>query len=149
MICCSRPAIGRVGVGWQPSMTVARPRVAPAFGRATLPGGEPPHSPAFASGAGRAMGMAVGPGAPNPNTDKHAMASRSRGWSLPLTRLIDLSLKYSRAGDFAVGEASAGEAAWDRVRPASSRPAILALLVGCHSDRGVKGQWGLSAPVLA
>jgi hypothetical protein len=38
------------------------------------------------------MGMAVGPGAPNPNTDKHAMASRSRGGSLPLTRLIDLSL---------------------------------------------------------
>jgi hypothetical protein len=46
---------------------MARPRVGPpALGRAALPGGEPPHSPAFASGAGRAMGMAVGPGAPNP-----------------------------------------------------------------------------------
>jgi hypothetical protein len=121
----------------------------PAFGRATLPGGEPPHSPAFASGAGRAMGMAVGPGAPNPNTDKHAMASRSRGWSLPLTRLIDLSLKYSRAGDFAVGEASAGEAAWDRVRARQLTVCNTCLAGGMSFDRGVKGQWGLLAPVLA
>ena len=129
-------------------MTVARPRVAPAFGRATLSGGEPPHSPAFASGAGRAMGMAVGPGAPNPNTDKHAMASRSRGWSLPLTRLIDLSLKYSRAGDFAVGEASAGEAAWDRVR-ARQLTACNTCLAGVISTEGSRVNGASRPPVLA
>jgi hypothetical protein len=50
-------------------MTVARPRVGPP------PLAVPPYrdvSPsilAFASGAGRAMGMAAGPGAPNPTAD--------------------------------------------------------------------------------
>lgn len=43
----------------------------PALGRAALPGGEPPHILAFAPGAGRAMGMAAGPGAPNPPANPH------------------------------------------------------------------------------
>jgi hypothetical protein len=48
-------------------MTVARPRVGPPP-LAVPPYREvrPPHILAFASGAGRAMGMVVGPGAPNP-----------------------------------------------------------------------------------
>jgi hypothetical protein len=45
-------------------MTVARPRVGPpALGRAALPGAEPPN-PGSRPGAGRAMGMVVGPGPP-------------------------------------------------------------------------------------
>jgi|SRR5918995_7081 hypothetical protein len=52
-------------LGWATIHHVARPRVdPPALGRAVLPGGEP--LLAVASGAGRAMGMAVGPEATNP-----------------------------------------------------------------------------------
>jgi hypothetical protein len=46
-------------------MTVARPRDGPpALGRAALPGAELVQVLALAPGAGPAMGMVVGPGAP-------------------------------------------------------------------------------------
>ena len=65
-------------VGGPRSMTVARPRVGPpVLGRAALPGGEPPHILAFAPGAGRAMGMAAGPGRTQPNASKPPSASQA------------------------------------------------------------------------
>jgi hypothetical protein len=48
-------------------MTVARSRGGPGLGCAALPGGEPLTSWHLASGAGCAMGTAVGPEAPLPN----------------------------------------------------------------------------------
>ena len=51
------------------------------------------------------------------------------------------SVKYSCAGDLSVGEAQPEKQHGTGFEPASSRPAILALLGQIHSDRGVKGQW--------
>ena len=60
------------------------------------------------------------------------------------------SVKYGRAGDLSVGEASVGEAAWDWVRtPPAHGLQYLPCLVRCHSDRGVKGQWDLLVSILA
>jgi hypothetical protein len=59
-------------------MTVARPGVGPPPSAVPPCRELSPHVLAFAPGAGRAMGMAAGSGASNPNARKHAIVSRPR-----------------------------------------------------------------------
>jgi hypothetical protein len=71
-------------------MTVARSRGGPGLGCAALPGGEPLTSWHLASGAGCAMGTAVGPEAPLPNrTPLMAVASTSENRSETVNALPD------------------------------------------------------------
>src|SRR5215207_2711130 len=82
-------------------MTVARPRVGPRP-LAVPPCREvrPPHLLAFAPGAGRAMGMAAGPGAPTPTPANPIRKSRRAGAGIatPLGRRPVLSELLEAAG---------------------------------------------------
>ena len=66
MSCRRRPGTDPVRVGGQRSVTVARPRVGPPPWAVPPCQELSPHILAVAPGAGRAMGMVAGPGAPNP-----------------------------------------------------------------------------------
>src|SRR5918995_3251892 len=78
---------------WATSMTVARPRVGPPPLAVPPDQDVAPSILAFAPGAGRAMGMAAGPGAPNPTPANPIGKSRRAGASLatPLGRGAVLS----------------------------------------------------------
>jgi hypothetical protein len=61
---------------WQRSVTVARPRVAPALGR-TVGQELSPARPGSRSGRRPSHGMVAGPGAPKPNASKHLSVSQA------------------------------------------------------------------------
>jgi hypothetical protein len=82
-------------------MTAARLRGwPPALAVPPLPGAEPPQILAVAPGAGRAMGMVVGPGAPTQRSQTRHGKLFPRAFirpESPLIRLIDLNLSGLKA----------------------------------------------------
>jgi hypothetical protein len=95
MSCCLALVSAGCELVRQRSMTVARPRVGPpARGHAALPGVELPQILAVAPGAGRAMGMVVGPRGANPTAANTPWQVVPKGMGLPgLTDRADGSVR--------------------------------------------------------